>query len=147
MEKRCTDPIFGDMRYNHRWYKKEKINLFNRQWDITVAAKAYSQKPITNEQQKSYSYFCDNIEKLINEIENNLKEYINLNLQQLETNWIGARVIDSSNDLAQIVTPKTLLFKQDGTIILLLDCIWDKEHGVAVKVWPNFEVGIQDLFL
>jgi hypothetical protein len=45
------------------------------------------------------------------------------------------------------VTPKTLLFKQDGTTLLLLECDWDIDNGVAVKLSPEVAVGGQDLFL
>lgn len=50
-------------------------------------------------------------------------------------------------ELAQMVTPKTLLFKQDGTTLMLLDCVWDEEGGIAVKLAPQVAIGPQDIFL
>lgn len=147
MESNYKDAIFGEMTYKHRWYKQQKLMMFGKEWNVTVAAKAYSGKPITEEQQKSYSNFYNNESAMVNTIGEKLKEYINTNLQELAVYWMGARLVNTVNELAQIVTPKTLLFKQDGTTIMLLDCIWDEEHGIAVKLVPEVSVGSQDLFL
>ena len=147
MEKSYKDPIFGEMIYKHRWYKKQQFMIFGTEWEVTVVAKAYSGKPITEAQQNSYSYFCKNVNEMTIIIAEKLKEYINKNLQQLEEFWMDARAINSLNELAQVVIPKTLLFKQDGTTIMLLDCIWDEDHGIAVKLTPEIAVGSQDIFL
>ena len=72
---------------------------------------------------------------------------MNNNLLELAENWTAARRIDSKEDLSQVVTPKTILFKQDGMAVLLLDCVWDAENGVGVKFIPEVSIGIQDLFL
>ncbi|MCM1022644.1 MAG: hypothetical protein NC395_01130 [Prevotella sp.] len=147
MEATCKDNVFGEMTYRHRWYKKQTVLMFDRKWDITVAAKAYSGKPITEQEQDSYKYFMENEPAMIGIIGEQLKNYINQNLQDLSVHWIGARNISKISELAQIVTPKTLLFKQDGTTIMLLECVWDKDSGVAVKLTPEVKVGSQDLFL
>ena len=56
-------------------------------------------------------------------------------------------MIKLASDLAAIVKPRTLLFKQDGTALVLLDCPWDEEHGLAVQLIPEFAIGSQDVFL
>ena len=61
--------------------------------------------------------------------------------------WPKARVIEDDKDLPQVVTPKTLLIKQDGTVILLLECEWNEEDGIAVELIPELSAGSQDLFL
>lgn len=146
-EAKCIDIAFGEMTYKHRWYKEQEINIFGRTWNITVAAKAYSGKTITNEQQDSYVNFIKNERKYIEVIENELKNYVNNNLQELTEYWVAARSVDSKKDLSQMVTPKTLLFKQDGTTVMLLDCVWNIENGIGVKIIPEISTGIQDLFL
>ncbi|MBD5472523.1 MAG: hypothetical protein HDR20_06395 [Lachnospiraceae bacterium] len=146
-EAKCNDAVFGEMTYRHRWYKEQEISIFGQTWNITVAAKAYSGKAITNEQQDSYVKFMENERKYIEVIENELKNYVNNNLRELAEYWATARYVDSKEDLAQMVTPKTLLFKQDGTVVLLLDCVWDVESGVGVKIIPEVSIGVQDLFL
>ena len=87
------------------------------------------------------------MKKILEIIENELKNYVNNNLLELAENWTAARRIDSKEDLSQVVTPKTILFKQDGMAVLLLDCVWDAENGVGVKFIPEVSIGIQDLFL
>lgn len=49
--------------------------------------------------------------------------------------------------LACMVTPRTLLFQRNGNVVLLLDCVWDAEHGIAVQLMPDVTVGSQDVFL
>ena len=147
MEAICKDSVFGEMAYKHRWYKQQSLSMFGREWTITIAAKAYSGKPITEEQQKAYSYFMENEKEMIDIIGEQLKCYVNENLSTLAEYWVSARNVTNISELAQMVTPKTLLFKQDGSTLMLLDCVWDVESGMAVKLTPNIEVGSQDLFL
>ena len=147
MEAICKDSVFGEKAYKHRWYKQQSLSMFGREWTITIAAKAYSGKPITEEQQKAYSYFMRNEKEMIDIIGEQLKCYVNENLSTLAEYWISARNVTNISELAQMVTPKTLLFKQDGSTLMLLDCVWDVESGMAVKLTPNIEVGSQDLFL
>lgn len=147
MEATCIDNVFGEMSYNHRWCKKQLISMFDKDWTITIAAKAYSGKPITEEQKKAYSYFMDNEKRMTDTVGEQLKSYVNENLSSLAEYWISARTVINISELAQMVTPKTLLFKQDGTMIMLLDCVWDIEGGMAVKLVPDIAVGSQDLFL
>lgn len=146
-EARCNDSVFGEMSYKHRWYKKQQIDVFGKIWDINIVAKAYLSKAITKEQQESYSQFIKNEKKYVETVGEELKRYINGHLQELAVNWAGARMVDSIEDLSQMVTPKTLLFKQDGSMIMLLDCVWDKESGIGIKLIPETVIGSQDLFL
>jgi hypothetical protein len=147
MEVTCQDVAFGVMTYKHRWFKQQKISMFGKEWNITIAAKAYSAKPITVEEQQSYKRFENEEKQIVKIMSDAIKAYINNNIADLANTWAGNRKIFSINDLSQIITPKTILFQQDGTAILLLDCPWDKEHGLAVKFYPKIEVGSQDLFL
>jgi hypothetical protein len=146
MNATYIDPVFGEMQYKHRWYKEEKIVLFDSDWMITVAAKAYSGKPITDQQRVSYKQFSDNYDEMADIIAKQIVEYINENCESLAAYWIGARTVSSAYELSQIVRPKTLLIKQDGTTMLLLDCPWE-EGGIAVQVLPDVQIGPQDMFL
>ena len=147
MEVTCKDPVFGEMKYKHRWYKIEKIPFFNKEWQITVAAKAYSGKPITDKQRESYSYFKKNENKIITTITEIIMNYVNENCEELSSSWMGARMVSSSSDLSDITIPKTLLFTQSGELLVLFDCVWDMEHGLAVQVIPEYKIGSQDCFL
>lgn len=43
-EAKCNDAVFGEMTYRHRWYKEQEISIFGQTWNITVVAKAYSER-------------------------------------------------------------------------------------------------------
>lgn len=147
MEITYKDSVFGEMKYRHRWYKEQSVTAFGKSWKIKVVAKAYSGKGITEEQQKAYKAFCEKEKEALTLAGEQLKSYVNDNLQELSAYWEEARKVGDISELAQIVTPRSLLFKQDGTSILLLDCAWDTEHGVAVELFPEVAVGSQDAFL
>lgn len=146
-EMRCNDIVFGEMCYKHRWYKKQYINIFGKEWEIMIAAKAYSGETITENQRKSYLLFMENEREYINVIGEELKSYVNDNFHELAAYWMGAKGVECVEDLSQMVTPKTLLFEQDGSVIMFLDCVWDVENGVGVEVMPKVVTGVQDLFL
>lgn len=147
MQTSCNDAAFGVMQYKHRWIKRQTISAFGKEWEVTVAAKAYSGKPITKEQQDAYKRFSEKESTEIATIEKTILSYVNDNIKELSTEWVGARKISAITDLAQVVMPKTILFKQDGTTIMLFDCVWDVESGLAVELYPEVKIGSQDLFL
>ena len=105
METSCNDVVFGVMQYKHRWIKKQTISAFGKVWEVTVAAKAYSGKPITKEQQEAYKKFSENESTEIATIERTILAYVNDNIKELSIEWVGARKISSTTDLAQVVTP------------------------------------------
>ena len=146
-ETKCNDIVFGEMSYKHRWYKKQNIELFGKLWEMTIVAKAYTGKAITEDQQKSYSLFIEKEKEYIDLITEAIKKYINANVQELAEIWVSARIIEDTDDIAEVVTPKTLLFKQDGTTVMLFDCVWDVESGIGVKIIPELAIGSQDIFL
>lgn len=146
-QKAVNNSVFGLMEYDFQWEKIEKVSIFKKEYDITISAEAYSEENISKKQEESYLKFKENEKFYIETIENKLKEYINENLEDLATYWIGARKIVNSSDLAKVVEPKSILFQQDGTILFLAECEWDIENGIAVKLYPEVEVGPQDIFI
>ena len=72
-----------------------------------------------------------------------MKEYVHENLAELKEYDPNV----DADRLENYVTPKTLLFQQDGTTLLLLECTWDIENGIAIKLLPEVAIGAQDLFL
>ena len=147
MDMKCNDAIFGEMTYKHRWVKSEQENFFGKDYILQIAAKAYSGKPITEEQRETYKKYLDEKEWVKGILADQLINYINENVQELAEYWIGARKIDKVEDLSNVVEPRTLLIKQDGTMLFLLECAWDIENGVAVEIYPEVVVVSQDLFL
>ena len=146
-QKAVNNSVFGLMEYDFQWEKIEKVSIFKKEYDITISAEAYSEENISKKQEESYLKFKENEKSYIGTIENKLKEYINENLEDLATYWVGARKIINITDLAKVVEPKSILFQQDGTILFLAECEWDIENGIAVKLYPEVEVGPQDVFI
>lgn len=146
-QKVVNNSVFGLMEYDFQWEKTEKISIFKKEYDISISAEAYSEENISKKQEESYLKFKENEKIYIETIENHLKEYVNENLEDLAVYWVGARKIINTVDLAKIVEPKAFLFRQDGTILFLAECEWDIENGIAVKLYPEVEVGPQDIFI
>lgn len=146
-QKVVNNSVFGLMEYDFQWEKTEKISILKKEYDITISAEAYSEENISKEQEESYLKFKENEKFYIETIENKLKEYINENLEDLATYWVDARKIINTSDLTKVVEPKSILFQQDGSIIFLAECEWDIENGIAVKLYPEVEVGPQDIFI
>ncbi|GFI32040.1 MAG: hypothetical protein HFH50_09955 [Lachnospiraceae bacterium] len=147
MEIICKDRVFGEMTYKHRWYKQQSVTMFGKSWNIKVVAKAYSGKRITEEQRRAYRIFSEKEEEVLKRVGEKLKSYVN---DSLEGGLVGGdeiKKVEQVCELEQMITPTSLLFKQDGTAILLFDCVWDVENGVAVKLFPEMIVGPQDIFL
>ena len=146
-EKTINNTVFGLMKYDYQWEKFERINIFKKEYDISIIVEAFPDEDISKEQEESYLKFKENEKIYIETIENHLKEYINENLEDLASYWVGARKIINITDLAKVVEPKSILFQQDGTILFLAECEWDIENGIAVKLYPEVEVGPQDIFI
>ena len=71
----------------------------------------------------------------------------NENFDVLCFNWPAAKKIQDASELSTVLMPTSLLFKQDGTTLLLFECAWDTDAGFAVQIYPDWEMGRQDLFL
>ena len=141
-----NDISFGEMTYKRGWKKTEDFTFFGKNYQLSVIAKSFSEKPITKEQRESYVWVKNNIEQIDIKLTSMLIDYINDQIDTISLYWAGARIIDAAEDVSQVVDLKTILFKNDGSTIILCDCVWD-EHGLAVQLRPDYEIGEQDLFL
>ena len=130
---KIQDPVFGNMEYIHYWRKMEEINFWNRDIQVIIAAKAYRQRPITEEQRTSYQYF-----------EKNKKIIEKRSKAMLEKYMMDNDVILQEENIPDL---ETILFTKTGEIIFLFACKWEQEHGFAIQVYPEYKMGTQDLFL
>ena len=69
------------------------------------------------------------------------------NLEDISIYWSNAKEYHSADEFNGDVTLTTVLFNQNGDIILLCDAVWDIESGLGIKIHPQYEIGPQDLFL
>ena len=112
MNNYINDPVFGHMEYHHRWYKTDEYEMFERRWQISVVAKAYSGKPITEAERASYKRFQENKQAMLNLLAEKVIEFINENFDVLRFNWPEAKKIQDALELSTVLMPTSLLFKQ-----------------------------------
>jgi hypothetical protein len=117
------------MSYNYSWEKCEEFTLLDKCYRITVTAVAYSDETITDEQRKGYVFFKENIGEISNKTDELIKKYI------------------TANNITGSFKPVSLLIEQNGNTVILFDCSWDLDNGLAVKVYPEYELGTQDDYL
>lgn len=134
MEK-VTDEVFGEMVYQSGWKKAEMLTIFGRETRIETIARAFSGKPIQNVQREAYLRFCAEKEKYIETAEEAVRLYVEDNNLSEQT------------DLSNLAQLTALCIDYDGTVLLLFECGWDEEDGLAVKLTPPVEVGPQYLYL
>ena len=95
----------------------------------------------------AYKRFQENKQAMLNLLAEKVIEFINENFDVLRFNWPEAKKIQDASELSTVLMPTSLLFKQDGTTLLLFECAWDTDAGFAVQIYPDWEMGRQDLFL
>lgn len=147
MEKVCMDSVFGTMTYRHQWYKHETMSLFGKRYDLKVAAQAYSGKAITDEERKGYHYIKEHWDILQKDVGKALSDYVSDNAQDISLYCPEIQKVSTPEEFMKVVTPKTLLCQLDGSVILLLDCLWDEEMGLGIQLYPHIEIADQDSFL
>ena len=121
--------IFGEMNYHTGWEKKMIIPFNNQKIEIVIHAKAHGvEEEITQEQENLFSYFHDNVDFVMKEVEQELLK-------------------DSGKEYAKRYTPVMLLIKKDGRSALLFDDIDDLENGLAISFFSGIRIMTQDEFL
>lgn len=133
-----NDNVFGMMEYKHRWVKNETISFFGKNNNVTIAAKAYKEKPITDEQRLAYTKFKSELVILSDKAKTEAIKYFAS---------VEKKQISSDSELNSILLLKTVLFTQDGEVILLFNSTLDEENGIGIQLYPSIQVGPQDTFL
>lgn len=85
----------------------------------------YSGKPITEAERASYKRFQENKQAMLNLLAEKVIEFINENFDVPRFNWPEAKKIQDASELSTVLMPTSLLFKQDGTTLLLFECAWE----------------------
>jgi hypothetical protein len=137
------DSIFGDMVFKHGWNKEEKINFWNKEMVLKISAAAYTGEGIDEIQRKNYKDFIDNKMDISQKSLQAVRQYVEDNREDIE---MYVQTDTSLDNVRELVSPKKVLFKKDGSYGILCDCKWDIEHGLVIKL-PEYKVGPQDIFL
>lgn len=119
---------FGNMNYSIGWKVKRRINIFDKEYIITV--KIQANKPDQN----------------FPEVQNNAcTEYVKSEKMYLEK--IEILMTEYSENAKTRFLPKTLLFRRDGVCAMLCDDSEDPDNGIAVCIIPEMKIMLQDDFL
>lgn len=137
-----NDLVFGKMEYEHCWQKKEDIFLFGKKYKVFIVANAYTGQEISNAQRESYKWFgnCENWNN--GSIEEALKKYLK-DYYSYNNDDCNKIFNDNVDSMFQITT---VLIQQEGNVLLLFEFLLDEENGLAVQIYPQIDVGSQDLF-
>ncbi|HHE3604222.1 TPA: hypothetical protein ACPDW5_000054 [Pasteurella multocida] len=119
-----------DLVFDYGWRKPIIIEFYGVDIEIELVFDAYKNEGINSKQEESYNLFLSNKENYEKKIISLLNEYI-------ENNKIENAEVQA----------KTILFNYDGSFGLLCNCSWDIENGIAVILYPESKVVIQDNFL
>lgn len=140
------DLAFGEMLYNHLWFKKETVQFWNSNMNVKIVAQSYNKKPITDQQRENYKRFKDDLDNISKVAEKMILKYFNSNCQYIKDNWKEYKTLRGFSDFEKVITLREVLFQTDGTTILLFDDAWD-DSGIGIQIYPEYKIGMQNEFL
>lgn len=136
------DEILGELKYNGGWSKIEKIQIWGSEINLKITVSAYENETPNSNQQAAYKRFKDELDNITKISQKKLFEYIEYIKEEVMT-YSGIKEIPK--DILKIVSPKEVLFLENGNFAVLCNALWDK-HGVAVLCREcDIVVGPQDI--
>ena len=144
MSDMIKDPVFGEMEYKHRWIKKEKISLLDKEYNLNIIASAYSGDQICDKQREAYTAFKGKLEKISRRMPGMIEEYVEVHKSDIEEHFAE---IGDPEDAIKYVKPVSVMFARDGKTIIMCNVDWDEENGIGIEVAPKYKVDLQDAFL
>ena len=133
---KIVDSSFGEMEYRHGWTKRQKIMFWGETREIKIKATAYTGDDITQSQRDSYKHFAENITAITARSLELVADYLKNNNEQSDYETVK-----------NLIKPRSVLFKRDGSYGILCDYALDEEHGLVICMSPKEEVGMQDIFI
>lgn len=129
------DRVFGKVEYDYGWCVPTELTLFDIQYKVTCVASAYKNETINKLQRSQYARYKENEKEILKNIEQIIKEYVDKNHS------------DYSLKLRECLTPKEMIFHQNGDTGIFFECEWDVETGVVVGIFPRIGIINPDIFL
>lgn len=122
---------------------KQKLNLWDRDFELLIDYDCYSDEAVTDAQLVAMREFLDDISAALNVLDK-LKVYI-------EKSSDKAVKTDEIDNIFKYVMPKSIFVPRDEykVVAILCDYRFDMEHGIAI-VFENGklkEIGTQDIVL
>lgn len=146
MNRIVNDQVFGQMEYKHRWVKKEKLYFWGEEKELMIIAKAFSGKPIVDQQRSAYLEFKRCLFQISSKTETIVKEYVSKHLEEIRS-WDETFQFSQLKSLYEIITPISVVFRNNGEVFLLCECVWEQESGIGIGIVPEYVVAVQEYFL
>lgn len=121
--KTIVDSVFGELEYKHSWIKTESLSWGGRLLSITIIASTYSNEEISEQQRASYQAYKEKVDTIISDSKKELSNFIKVNY--------GLNAL-SLDEMSSGITPRSVVFEQDGTWAILFDSSWDDDNGIAL---------------
>ena len=137
---KIVDAVFGEMEYKYGWNKQVQLTLLDQQLRVRITASSVNQQEISDIQRENYQYFIENLNEISVKCKNSIARYVRNNHSEI------SRYMDVGSDITASVKPTAVVFNKDNTFLILCECAWDPEHGLAVQL-PDYKVGSQNMFL
>jgi len=135
LNKIMDDKVFGNVEYNYSWIKKETVNFYDNNYEVTIIIKAYKDEDILDIQRNTYRNYLNTLESKKNVINDILADYCKNEFNQ-------------NISINKCLEPKSILFERNGSWGILFDSEFAIEEGVALYFQDNeISIGIQDDYL
>jgi hypothetical protein len=137
-----NDITFGVLNFDVLWQRKEKLKLFNQEYDVNLIVQGEQEDEISDIQRKTYELFKSFENEILNKVENEIFNYYQNVYEEYRSMYDDeadeyAPIIESSDDLIKLVTPQSIMIcnDQENRIINLLFLTkWDKEMGIGIQL-------------
>lgn len=144
MSETIKDPFFGEMEYKHRWIKKEKITLMDKNYNLNIIALAYTGDQICDEQREAYKIFKGKLDEISHRMPGMIEEYVEVHKDEIAEHFLK---IGDPEEAVKFVKPVSVMFARNGKTVIMCNVDWDEENGIGIEVAPEYKVDVQDAFL
>ncbi len=129
--------VFGKMSYDFQWEKKDNVVLFGTNITVTTVVEALPGESISKIQEDNYKKVKETDSLITDKHLGKIIDYLNKTYKKTFTN---------SLEILNYVKLQTLLFKQNGKVVLLF-LLPNDDLGMGIEIIPNFSIGVQDLYI
>ena len=121
----------GFFTFDKGWIRKEKLKLWNKNFDIDIIMSAYSDEDISKSQKDSYMWLKSNVDYFSSESQQLMEKYINDYKDEILP-YIDEPI--PYKKLIDLVKPTSIIFFNTGSFGIICSCEWDEEDDLVVYV-------------
>lgn len=157
--KNIDHEIFGQIKFDYLWEGERKVDFFGGNRLIKLLITGEENADFEQSQIDSFINFFNDRDKLLLEAEEAIFNYYQDICWDYRDRLDDAAdefvpIIANKDEVAKLVEIEQIIFpysfgKDTRKVGLLLNCTWEREHGLAVKFENEkiVEVGYQDIVL